>query len=93
MCDIDTSKLEQQLPIISKTNEQTPIVEETIQKENNVIIDYGNCIVCGVIPRQHKHVPCKHIVCCINCSLKSNNCALCGMKIYGDVIIKYQRWH
>ena len=81
--EIKVDKYKKKLQSETLTNEINKVKIEKIDKENNFLKKKTQCVVCRENDRSILFFPCKHCICCEECSnnLFNNKCPTCRTEI------------
>ncbi len=58
---------------------------DNLKKENEILKSNLTCKICLDEPVGELFLPCRHLVCCVQCSKSVDNCPLCRAKIVGTI--------
>ena len=76
-------KYKKKLQSLSLSNEINKVRIERIEKQNNQLIKQTQCVICREKERSILFLPCKHCICCEECSntLYTDKCPTCRTDI------------
>ena len=72
-------------PTIPNTPEDPMTQLENLKKENEVLKSNMTCKICLDAPVGELFLPCRHLVCCVECSLSVTACPVCREAIIGTI--------